>query len=351
MAKSNPYRGLPPYNFWRRAVSTIHKHEFDPVVDVRFTISKEDKVGTAGSCFAQHLARALKEAGFNYLVTERGEDLTEEERKRHQYGVFSARYGNIYTVRQLLDLIGEAFDGRVPAERVWQRDDNKLVDPYRPRINPDGFESTEELLQSREVMLQAFRDMVVQSDVFVFTLGLTEGWRSREDGSMFPLAPGVAGGQYDPARHAFVNFSVNEVISDLDEALQRLKGINHRLRVLLTVSPVALIATHERRHVAVATTYSKSVLRVAAEEMFRKYHWVDYFPSYEIITGNIVQGSYYSEDLRDVDPVGVAHVMRVFLKHYTTHAAASSNSGHWTGTPTEMEVVCDENAIDAAAKG
>lgn len=348
----NPYKGLPPTNFWRRSVSTLSKHEFDPVVEKRFVIGRKDKVVTAGSCFAQHMAKALVRAGFNYLVTERGEHLPEEERARQQYGVFSARYGNVYTVRQLADLMAEAFDGRIPHERAWKRSDGRFIDPYRPRISPDGFESEEELLHSRGVMLEAVREMIVKGDVFVFTLGLTEGWRSRIDGSAFPLAPGVAGGSYDPARHEFVNFSVTEVIRDLEETLLKIRGINHRIRVLLTVSPVPLIATHERRHVAVATTYSKSVLRVAAEEIYRKHPWVDYFPSYEIITANITRGDYYENDLREVTAIGVSHVMRIFLSHYTAREENAHEGDRFIplARPTDDEIVCDEKTIDGAAR-
>src|SRR5262245_61980744 len=58
-----------------------------------------------------------------------------------------------------------------------------------------------------------------RNDVFVFTLGLTEGWVSRADGAAFPLCPGVAGGTFDPAKHVFLNLRVNEVIDDLQEAI------------------------------------------------------------------------------------------------------------------------------------
>jgi hypothetical protein len=44
-------------------------------------------------------------------------------------------------------------------------------------------------------------------DVLVFTFGLTESWRNRADGAIFPLAPGVAGGEFHGDRYEFVNFS------------------------------------------------------------------------------------------------------------------------------------------------
>ena len=45
----------------------------------------------------------------------------------------------------------------------------------------------------------------------MFTLGLTEAWRSRHDGCVFPVAPGVSGGEWSPDDHEFVNSTVEEV--------------------------------------------------------------------------------------------------------------------------------------------
>ena len=50
---------------------------------------------------------------------------------------------------------------------------------------------------------------------------------------------------------------------------------------------------------------SKSVLRVAAEQVAKAFEGVAYFPSYEIITGNFNRGQYYGPDLRDVTEAGV----------------------------------------------
>jgi hypothetical protein len=49
------------------------------------------------------------------------------------------------------------------------------------------------------------RELFEKADVFVFTLGLTEGWRSKQDGSAVPLAPGIAGGHGEEEQFTFVN--------------------------------------------------------------------------------------------------------------------------------------------------
>ena len=343
----SPYSGLPDHRFWRRAVSRMEPFRMDPVIAARFTVSESDPVATAGSCFAQHIARALQHAGGHYDVVEAAPpDMPEAESAARQFGVFSARTGNIYTVRQLLQLFEEAHGARAPAETAWRRENGRFVDPYRPQIEPAGFDNADTVRTSRVAHLAAVRTMFARAAVFVFTLGLTEAWHARADGAVFGAAPGVAGGHYDPDRHAFVNFSAAETEADLRTFLALLARVNPACRVILTVSPVPLIATFEERHVMVATSYSKAVLRVAAEGVLRDFPNVDYFPSYEIITGAYTRGAYFQDDLREVTRAGVDHAMRVFLAHYMPGLAPPKHAPRPAQADGAYDVMCDEEAID-----
>lgn len=362
---THPYALLPPARFWRKAVADTPPDAVDPVGCVPFRITPETKIGTAGSCFAQHIARALDRSGYRYFVTERGPaQLSPEESRQRGYGMFSARYGNIYTARQLLQLIRRAYGEFVPLDQAWQRGDGRLVDPFRPQIEPSGFANIAELEAARRVHFAAVRELCEKTDVFVFTLGLTEAWRRRADGAVFPLVPGAAGGSYDPARYEFINFRATEVIADLTEALVLIRSHNPAVRFILTVSPVPLIATYEEQHVLTATSYSKSVPRVAAEEVARVLGATAYFPSYEIITGNYSRGGYYGDDLREVRPEGVQHVMRLFFKHFAadpavkepaqafTNGARNAVRARTTARIDELfQVACDEEVLGAETPG
>jgi hypothetical protein len=127
----------------------------------------------------------------------------------------------------------------------------------------------------------------------------------------------VVGGVFDSSKYEFVNFGVHDVVTDLNLFIRKLKLVNPKAKIILTVSPVPLVATQEQQHVLVATTYSKSVLRVAADEVARIHDHVQYFPSYEIITGPHASGRYFAADLRSVTEEGVDHVMRVFMSRMT----------------------------------
>lgn len=350
---SHPYIDLPDRQFWSRGVAALESHLFDPVSAPRFVIRPGDRVATAGSCFAQHISRRLRALGDNFLLAERGEHLSLAEREARQYGLFSARYGNIYTPMQLWQLWQEAFGERQPDERAWRNRQGRWVDPFRPSVEPGGFESIAQLTEDRAAHLAAVRAMFETADYLVFTLGLTEAWRSRVDGSVYPLAPGVAGGEHDPAAHEFVNFSVDETEAALEHVLLAARARNPGLRVILTVSPVPLAATYEPRHVAVSTTYSKAVLRVAAEQLMRHHDWIDYFPSYEVITASPTGGLYFEENWREVSPLGVAHVMRLFTRHYVEGAGAREDELARLGEAAlpRSSVICDEEAMDAARTG
>ena len=352
----HPYKSLPDKAFWRRSVAAPAISNVDPVGEFDFHLTPNSKVATAGSCFAQHIARYLRNSGYNYFVAEPGHQiLPESVRNAHNYGLYSARYGNIYTARQLLQLYQRAFATFRPEEDCWQQAEDCFLDPFRPTTQPGGFVSRAELEADRNQHLAAVRRMFETLDVFVFTLGLTEAWRSRKDGAVFPLCPGTEGGQFDPDRHEFYNQPVEDVIADLTEFTELLLAVNPRAQIIVTVSPVPLMATAEPgAHVLAATTYSKSVLRVAAEVIRKRFACVHYFPSFEIITGAFNRGAYYADDLRNVLENGVEHVMRLFMLHATGNieGVARDTSGddrlaaQHSLAERLVEVECDEIALD-----
>lgn len=353
----HPYRNKPNYNFWSRSVAGIDPGEVDPVVKGEFQISQSDKVATAGSCFAQHIARKLALNGFNYFVSEKAHPITSPDLiSTYNYGTYSARYGNIYTSRQLLQLILRVFGEFTPKDDIWQDERGNLIDPFRPQIQPNGFITENEYKADRTQHFEKVRRMFTELDIFIFTLGMTECWVSKEDGAAYPVCPGVSGGTFDENKHKLVNLSIDEVNLDMLAFIDKLRLINPKAKVILTVSPVPLVATAEDRHVLVSNTYSKSVLRVAAEFISKSCSNVAYFPSYEIITGNFSRCSYFDKDLRSITETGVNHVMRLFLKYYAgvlttiseqvVNSEINSDDSHVLTMTNLVKVNCEEVALD-----
>ncbi|RYD34677.1 MAG: GSCFA family protein [Verrucomicrobiaceae bacterium] len=340
----HPYTNLTARAYWSRTVATSRALVPEGLYELKWPISKEDRIATAGSCFAQHIGRNLRKRGFQVMDMEPPpESLSPEQQGRFGYSIYSARFGNIYTVRQLLQLAQEAFGLREPDDIVWTGENGSFFDALRPGVEPLGLGSVGEVIAHREYHLARVRKMFETMDIFIFTMGLTEAWEHKPSGTVYPTAPGTIAGSFDETVHGFRNFRFQEILEDFQDfrtLIRERRGDGRVPRMLLTVSPVPLTATASGKHVMVATVQSKSVLRAVAGQV-SEMDDVDYFPSYEIITNPWSKASFYEPNQRSVKSSGVDEVMNAF---FTAHAP-----DEMTGDPVTMpdgymraEVATDE---------
>ena len=353
----HPYETLPDTHFWSRSVSgkALDLVDYDPAPKFRFNL-EADRFATAGSCFAQHFGRHLGERGGNLIIAEDRHPLVPAF-AGHGYGLFSARYGNLYNTAQLRELIEQALGARAPIMEFAQRDDadKRWVDMMRPRAVPDGFSSRAEAEADRRYHLQKVRLLLQHSTVFVFTLGLTESWRNKVENYTYGICPGVIAGSFDADKHEFVNFSVESCVRDLARSVEMMRAINPSIRILLTVSPVMLVATAEARGVLQSSLASKAILRAAADQCVRDYDYVDYFPSFDIVTGPQTRGRFFDDSLRDVREEGVGLVMDVFFRSRVVGAArapvapvdeAAAFEAQAAAVRAALQADCDEILLD-----
>lgn len=344
----SPYRGNPRRTYWKTGMRTSSVATIPDLYTKRFEIKATDRIATAGSCFAQHIARYMRSNGYNVLDVEPApENLTNSGAAEHGYGIYSARYGNIYYTRQLTQLVREAIGERVPEDIVWERD-GKYYDALRPAIFPAGHDNPDLVLRHRKSHLKSVVKLLEQANVFVFTMGLTEGWVSKKDGTVYPTAPGTVAGSFDPEKYEFQNFNYTEVVQDFLAFRILARRINPRIKFILTVSPVPLAATATDNHVLTATTYSKAVLRAAAGEITRRCQDVDYFPSYEVISSSYVENSPFDDTGRNVLPEAVEKVMKYFFAEHKPFE--SSSSATKAERVADEQVFCDDSLLEMFAK-
>ena len=348
----NPYEDLPSRCFWRPAISQVSPFNIRDLYTKKFEIEAQDKVATAGSCFAQHIARRMAKAGFRYCDFEPPPPIFPPERMaEYNYGVYSARYCNIYTVRQLLQTFQRAFGKFVPKQEFWL-DEDGVRDQFRPLVEPRPFSDVTEARNSREAHYESVRKLLKSTSLFIFTLGLTEAWEDITDGSILPVCPGTQGGKFDPEIHRFVNFRTNEIAADFQEFMDLCAGVNPNLKFLLTVSPVPLTATATGNHVLTATTYSKSALRAVAGELADTYANIAYFPSYEIIASSPFRGMFFEPNMRSVNEHGVDFVMTNFFRAHppVLSGAAPSSVPSTAPEKSDADVICEEMLLEMYAK-
>lgn len=347
----NFYSELEKNAFWKSGLVEVSPLNVTDIYKKKWTIESHWKIGTAGSCFAQHIARHLTANGYNVLDVEPAPNgLNVDLRQSYGYGLYSGRYGNIYTTRQFRQLIEEVFSDEPQELLIWEND-GRFFDALRPNIEPNGFASRIEVADARTYHMECLRKLFLEVDMFVFTLGLTEAWVHSASGRVVPLAPGVVAGGDAVPEYSFVNFSYNDVVSDFRSTMRILK--EHRtkpIRYILTVSPVPLTATASGNHVLMASTYSKSVLRAAAGFLSDLHHNIDYFPSYEIITNPTARGTFFEPNLRSVMTEGVEVVMKTFFAEHPPSVTAAKTEPISKGETSSAEVQCDEQMLEAFGK-
>lgn len=311
-----PYSGLEKRAFWKNTVSVGTPCDFENYYRPKFEITPEMGIFTAGSCFAQHIGRSLSQANFNVIDTEIIPDVVPDElANKYGYRLYSARYGNIYTSRQLYQLMRETFENYKPVEQVWTKG-TRYYDAQRPSLEPAGLDNENSVLNFRAQHIENIQKALQASDIVVFTFGLTEAWCHTESGDVFPTAPGTIAGQYNSEIYHFKNFGFNEVYEDFCAFRDLIRSINNKMKFIITVSPVPLTATASGEHINVATTYSKSVLRAVCGTLYDKFEDVDYFPSYELVTHPSMHSIYFEANRRSVTKLGVEAAMGTFLKSH-----------------------------------
>jgi hypothetical protein len=347
----NPYQSQPPSAFWKTGVTQENPYLIRGIYKKKFALSSTTKIATAGSCFAQHISRHLKRRGYDVLDVEPPPPgLQDNLHQKYGFSMYSARYGNIYTVRQLLQLSQEAAGQRVPENVIWQKG-QKFFDALRPGIEPEGFDSAEEVMFNRKHHISQVKRLFQDLDVLIFTLGLTEMWVDRQMGTVYPTAPGVIVGNFDPEAYEFKNASFSEVIQDFSAFQVVLNNIraNRPFSIILTVSPVPLTATAHPQHVLLSTTYSKSVLRAVAGELSSKYQHIDYFPSYEIVTNPRLHSTSFTENLRSVRDEAVENVMQHFFREHPAKMPVSTGVKVPNKKNADMDdaIKCEEALLEA----
>lgn len=342
-----PYSGIASYRSWQ----SPDKIDFLLPQPKRLGIvSRSDKIASAGSCFAQNIARYLSSKNFNYNVCETAPIFFNEAQAADWgYGQFSCRFGNIYTVLQLEQLLERALGGRKVVDQFCQSEDGKWFDLLRPRINRYGFDT----LEIAEMDTQDHLDFVVEmfrtSSIFVFTYGLVEYWYDEQDGTVFPTAPGCGHGKFDPSRHKSAVMSVADIVRSTKAAMNMIRKINPNIKVIVTISPVPLLATHRDMNIVQASVHSKSLLRVAIEECLPLFEQFYYFPSYEIVT-QFCREPVWDETGRNPSQSTLGVVFKNFEYYFVAEGESSPGESPIAAAAPHVAAVVAANDTASAAQ-
>ena len=262
-------------------------------------LDKSTPIASIGSCFAREIKDYLTEAGFNYVQTATGPNA------RHGSAAWDRVY-NTFCLRQEFERALTSFE---PAEPLWALDDGRFLDPYRKDVQWDSRAEAEAALEEHRRTAHA---ALMQARVLFVTVGLTELWYPKLDGSVFFQVPPAD--VFDEARHAFRASTFAENRENLEAMRDVLYTANPDCTMVVTVSPVPLRATFRGENVVSANVQSKSTLLAATREFCDAHDDVFYFPSYELVSAVIADP--FEDDNRHVKRSTVQQIMSVFEANF-----------------------------------
>ncbi|WEX86482.1 GSCFA domain-containing protein [Sinorhizobium garamanticum] len=249
-------------------------------------ISPATNVTAFGSCFAENISKHLAKLGFD----------VSKNRDREIY--ISSMGEGLVNVHSIVQQFRWALEGIAPPTNLWHG------------YKAEEFDLTEEI-RTRT------RDVFLKTDVFILTFGLSEIWYDELTGGVFWRA--VPMKHYDPGRHKFRVCTFGETKACIQEIIDLIGKHVPRAKIVVTVSPIPLVATFRPIACLTANSASKAIIRAAVDETIRESgdEWAGrlyYFPAYEIV--NEAFPNRFVEDGRHLQNMIVPAVMNLFQATY-----------------------------------
>jgi len=248
-------------------------------------ISKKDKVVAFGSCFAWHVSQYLADNGYSIF------------NKKMANNTHIIRYGegmaNTFTVVEQLEW---AFENKKIEKNTW-------------------YYSVEKEIENNEKIRESTFKLLSQINVFIITFGLSEVWYNKENDQVFWKA--IPSDKFNKKKHGFRNSTVEENTKNIEKIYTLIKKHMPNSKIIFTLSPIPLMATFRPQSCITANTVSKSILRVAIDNVISKYkdnHHLSYYPAYEITKEYFIDP--FTDDNRHLKQKYIDIIMSNFFKYY-----------------------------------
>jgi tetratricopeptide (TPR) repeat protein len=244
-------------------------------------LTRKTRFFTMGSCFARNLSNSLNNSGYV---------------SRHM---------------EISEYINTTFANKVFVD--WLSESH-VDDAIRDRIMellPPGW--------SKENTLQVIRD----SDVFILTLGVAAAFFDRTSGDFVLPRPSALNSRALAEKYLFRTASVKENVDNVLYLINFIRSVAPDIKVVVTVSPVPLLASFEYESAVQADCLSKSTMRLVAHEVVNNSNISNilYWPSFEVFrwAGSNASNYFAADDgaAWHVSEEKVAGTVRAFVEMFS----------------------------------
>lgn len=233
-------------------------------VNPGFKIAHKHKIVSIGSCFSENIGKKFSEAKFNIHINPFGQ----------QY--------NPHSISNALNRLLHP----TPYSENELVERNGLYQSFDHHGSFSGNDKNETLHIINESLASA-SSALIEADVLFLTFGTSYLFSLKENNRIvsnchkFPM-------------HFFNHrmMKPTEIIDALEKPLNELKSINHKIKIVLTVSPVRYFTFSQYEN-----SVGKGHLFTAIYELQQRYPDLYYFPAYELIMDDLRDYRFYKEDM------------------------------------------------------
>ncbi|MBI3252509.1 MAG: GSCFA domain-containing protein [Candidatus Omnitrophica bacterium] len=272
-----------------------------------------------GSCFALEIQKVLREKGRAvYPETTALRAGSQEADELVTSGLESVHFNTFTMLQEFEKAFGlwrqDPDDFWLTKRGLGGRRGAHFQDPYRRKVYAP---SKEGILALTAVLDEAIRKGIVESDLYILTMGLTEVWKKKDNGRVACTSISDSGGG-GKDQLTFYQSGFADNYANMKKIIELIREQFPSRHVVLTVSPVPLNRTFSKDDVFTATVENKAVLRALAGQLVREFENVHYFPSYEFC--QLLERFYgqrvFESDGRHVRRPVVNRIMESFLNTY-----------------------------------
>ncbi|MDR2854073.1 MAG: GSCFA domain-containing protein, partial [Prevotellaceae bacterium] len=255
-------------------------------IDIPLSINKinhQHTIVSFGSCFAANIGQKLQQLYFQADINP---------------------FGVQYNPLSVFQSVERLLENKIFAE-------NELFEHkslYHSALHDSSFSdiSAEKTLQNINDRYLKAVEKLQNADFLFVTFGTAWVFEQKESGNI------VSNCHKLPAEN-FVRrrLTVAEIVEKYTELIKKLKALNPKLSIVLTVSPVRHFkdGAHENN-------VSKSTLLLAVDTLQKDFDFVSYFPAYEIVMDELRDYRFYAADMLHPSEVAIDYVFQRFVEVY-----------------------------------
>ena len=274
-----------------------------PVIPVSAAADRLPTLYAVGSCFAREIESALAGSwGVLSSIAPLFEASDGHGLARGHWTDFTNRYNPASLLRELARLTG---DWPMEDADMIVGDDSAAIDLH---FIAAGMASRRQLHHRRRLTFRNGQGLS-RADVVIVTIGLNEAWFDNYTGTYLNNAPPAW--MASSGRFEVHILSCDDIVGQLTRTISLIRKVNASTTIVVSVSPVPMLATFTGDDVICANARSKATLLSAARQVCSSSNSV-YFPSFELVT-HAAPTLAWNADRRHPSTVMINHIAKAFV--------------------------------------